>query len=159
VVDILVQVVPNLSKVIPVILNVEGMIGSVIATFVLIKFGRKVILQVGTAFALLTMIFIGVGYAIINSQKSASNGLIITGLIIYNLCYGISLGSVIWLYIPEIVSPEVIPFSTLLNWTAASIVVILFPIITKALGNSAGIFFFFVVWLAVSLVVNQFLLI
>jgi hypothetical protein len=44
--------------------------------------------------------------------------------------YGLSLGPVSWLYIADIVQPKMIPYSTAGNWIPASIIIILFPIIT-----------------------------
>ena len=49
--------------------------------------------------------------------------------------FGLSLGPVVWLYIPEIVQPRIVPFSTATNWIIASIVIILFPILTDNLPN------------------------
>jgi hypothetical protein len=66
-VDILVRVVPNLAKVIPVILNLEGVIAGLISTLVLVKFGRKTILQFGTVWSVITTILVGVGYVVMNS--------------------------------------------------------------------------------------------
>lgn len=64
-----------------------------------------------------------------------------------------------WLYIAETVEPEIIPFSTLANWAAASIVIIAFPILSHAFGTSVPLFLFFAVWSIVSLFVNKKLLI
>ena len=69
--------------------------------------------------------------------------------------FGVSLGPVVWLYIPEIVEPEIIPFSTLANWTAASVVVITFPILSKAFGTPVPLFIFFAVWSYTSVWVNR----
>jgi hypothetical protein len=44
--------------------------------------------------------------------------------------FGLSLGPVVWLYILEIVQPKIVPYSTAGDWISASIVIILFPIIT-----------------------------
>jgi hypothetical protein len=72
--------------------------------------------------------------------------------------FGFSLGPVVWLYIPEIVQPNIVPYSTASNWIFASIVIILFPIITDNVlgGNPAVLFAIFTVWMFVSLVFNHF---
>ena len=49
----------------------------------------------------------------------------------YVAIFGLSLGPIVWLYIPEIVQPKIVPFSTATNWICASFVVILFPILTE----------------------------
>ena len=49
--------------------------------------------------------------------------------------FGISLGPVVWLYIPEIVQANIIPFSTGVNWAAAACCMLLFPIIKDILPD------------------------
>ena len=46
-----------------------------------------------------------VGFFIKDSEdkEDAGNGLIISGLVIYMTSFGLSLGPIVWLYIPEIV--------------------------------------------------------
>ena len=44
------------------------------------------------------------------------------------------------------------------NWATASIVIITFPILSVAFGTPVPLFFFFAVWSAVSLFVNNRLL-
>lgn len=62
--------------------------------------------------------------------------------------FGLSLGPVVWLYIPEIVQPNIIPYSTAANWISASLVISLFPILSEKLlgGNPGFLFIFFTVW-------------
>ena len=57
-------------------------------------------------------------------------GLVVGGLFMFMFFFGMSLGPVVWLYIPEIVQSKIIPYSTASNWISASLVIILFPIIT-----------------------------
>lgn len=77
------------------------------------------------------------------------------GLVIFMANFGLSLGPIVWLYIPEIVEPEVVPFSTLSNWASAAIVMILFPIMIDKLGNSGPLFLFFALWSLASFCLNQ----
>ncbi len=66
------------------------------------------------------------------------------GLFFFMAVFGITLGAVLWLYVPEVVEPKVVPFATALNWIAASIVIILFPILTDhAFGGDPGYLFIF----------------
>ena len=55
--------------------------------------------------------------------------------------FGLSLGPVVWLYIPEIVQPKIVSYSTAANWITASLVIILFPVLP-----SGPLFIFFTVW-------------
>lgn len=158
-VQIVAQAIPSLGNVIPVVLNFESVLASFIASILLAKLGRKIILQAGTLMAAVTTSMVAIGFLVQSDNLSASNGLIISGLVIYMANFGLSLGPVVWLYIAEIVEPEIVPFSTLANWTAASVVIITFPILSKAFGTPVPLFFFFSVWSAVSLLANYKLLI
>ena len=98
-----------------------------------------------------------VGFFIKDSEdnEDVGNNLIISGLVIYMTAFGLSLGPVVWLYIPEIVEPAIVAFSTGSNWLSASIVIILFPILSNAIGSPASLFLFFAAWSLVSLFINQ----
>ena len=70
--------------------------------------------------------------------------------------FGLSLGPVVWLYIPEVVQPNIVPFSTGINWGGAALVMLLFPIIKKSLPNEnpSYLFFFFSIWCVLSFLIN-----
>ena len=59
--------------------------------------------------------------------------MILSGLVVFMANFGLTLGPVVWLYIPEIVQPNIVPFSTGMNWTGTSLVLLLFPIVKKGL--------------------------
>ena len=68
-------------------------------------------------------------------QKHTDSGdagqlFILLGLFLYMAVFGVSLGPVVWLYIPEIVQPKIVPFSTATNWISCSLIIILFPILS-----------------------------
>lgn len=53
-----------------------------------------------------------------------------------------TVGPIIWLYVPEFVEPHVLPWATLSNWVVGSILSTIFPIVVDALPNrNAGPFF------------------
>jgi SP family arabinose:H+ symporter-like MFS transporter len=98
----------------------------------LTKLGRKTILQFGTLVGIISLVMIGIGFIVQGSGANTNtfaSVLIISGLIIFMADFGLSLGPVVWLYIPEILEPNYIAFSTLANWTTASLITILFPIL------------------------------
>jgi hypothetical protein len=82
--------------------------------------------------------------------------MIIFGLFIFMAIFGMTLGPVVWLYIPEIVNPKVIPVSTMFNWIANLLIVLLFPIIRSSLPgqNPAMMFVFFGAWCMASFFFN-----
>lgn len=94
-----------MSKVIPVILNLEAVLASVVSSMLLAKLGRKIILQTGTLMSSISIAMVATGFLVKPLQNTAGNGLIIAGLIIFMANFGLSLGPVVWLYIAEIVEP------------------------------------------------------
>ena len=119
---------PKQKNLIPVILNFEQVIAAFVTSYLLSKLGRKTILQIGTIAAVFSLVLISVGFMVESLPESGQNALIIGGLVIFMANFGLSLGPIVWLYIPEIVEPEIVPFSTLSNWASAGLVMILFPI-------------------------------
>lgn len=158
-VEIVAKSMPSLSNIIPVVLNLEGVLASFVASLLLARLGRKIILQAGTLVAALSIMAVGIGFMVKSSNEPLSNALVIIGLVVFMANFGLSLGPVVWLYIAEIVEPEIIPYSTLVNWTATTIVIVTFPILSKVFGSPVPLFFFFAVWSSLSLVVNRKLLI
>ncbi len=96
---------PSLSNLIPVILNLEGVVASFIASLLLAKLGRRIILQAGTFVSALSILAVGIGFMIKSSNEPLSNAFVIIGLVIFMANFGLSLGPVVWLYIAEIVEP------------------------------------------------------
>ena len=87
--------------------------------------------------------------------------MIVGSLIVFMAIFGLTLGPVVWLYIPEFVTPGIIPFSTLLNWVGCTICLLGFPPIKSALPdkNPDYIFLFFLLFMFVSLPVNAWALV
>lgn len=87
--------------------------------------------------------------------------IIIISLLIYRAFFGLTLGPVVWMYIPEIVQPNIVPYSTMANYTSCTACMISFPIINKFLlgGNPAGLFLYFGLYTIMSYVVNKFCLV
>ena len=53
--------------------------------------------------AAITTSMVAIGFLVKTDNLSASNGLVIAGLVIYMANFGLTLGPVVWLYIAEIV--------------------------------------------------------
>jgi len=140
------------------LINFEQVLACFVTGIVLTKFGRKIILQIGSLSIGISCLFIMIGFFIQDSAPDASQGLILFGLFMFMGFFGFSLGPIVWLYIPEIVQPRIVPYSTASNWICAALVIILFPIITdNVLGGNPGVLFaIFTVWCFVSFVFNHF---
>lgn len=98
-VDIITQITPNLAKVIPVVLNFEGVLASLVSSIILAKLGRKIILQAGTLISTISLTMVAFGFMAKPEYDAAGNSLIIVGLIIFMANFNVSLGPVVWLYI------------------------------------------------------------
>lgn len=110
----------------PVLINVIVFM-FICFSFVLLKhFGRKTIIVVGFTICALSCISAGVGFHL--AGKDGSSVLVLTGLFVFMASYGASVGPIVWLYIPEVVSPALVSVITTFNWIANSTVAIAFPI-------------------------------
>ena len=78
--------------------------------------------------------------------------LIISGMFIFMAIFGLTLGPVVWLYIPEIVEPNIIPFSTMTNLIGATFCIMVFPFLNNI--NPAWVFLLFFGWCSVSFFIN-----
>jgi SP family xylose:H+ symportor-like MFS transporter len=154
--DIAGSAIPSLKSIFPMLINLEQVLTSLIVSYLLSRIGRKTILQIGTIFGAISTGIIGVGFFIHDSNTDVGNVFILLGLVIFMANFGLSLGPVVWLYIPEIVQPSIVPFSTGVNWAGAALVMLLFPIITEILPNKnpGYLFFFFSAWCVASFLIN-----
>ena len=133
-------------------------VGCLSSAYVLSLKGRKFLLQLGTIISLVVLVGLGIAYLpsfYVNGKLSNPQQIIIVvSLFLFMLSFGFTLGPVVWLYIPQIVQPNIVPFSTLANWSGASLTIILFPIIGDQIGNYY-LFFFLAVWCLLSILVNS----
>lgn len=144
-----------MARIIPVLLNGEQILATIVSSYLLSRKGRVIILNIGTLVAALSLTLISLGFIFKSGIPDLGTTFIMLGLFVYMLNFGVSLGPVVWLYIAEIVEPQIIPFSTLSNWAAASVVVILFPILEKAFGTPIPLFLFFAIWSFASVIFNK----
>lgn len=80
--------------------------------------------------------------------------IVVLGLFLFMAVFGLSLGPIVWLYIPEIVQPKIVPYSTAANWIGALIVIMFFPILSSSL-TTAPLFIFFTAWCFCSFIFNH----
>ena len=114
------------------------MIGSLTCSYLLSRFGRKQILQSGCVAGTVALLCISVGFFFKpkgDGSSTMSTVFILIGLALFMANFGLTLGPVIWLYIPEIVQPSLVGVATGVNWLGASITMILFPILQEAMPN------------------------
>jgi MFS family permease len=147
----------NFKSILPSIINFEQVVTTLISSFLLSKFGRKTILQYGTFGAGLTTFIIGIGFLIQYAYPNASVFLILNGLFLFMANFGLSIGPIVWIYIAEIVKPEILPYTTMMNWGSSAMILLLFPIIKKTLWNEnpSLLFLVFSIWCSLSYLINR----
>ena len=64
--------------------------------------------------------------AVIVAIGFLSNSLtwIIFGIVFFMACFGLTLGPVVWIYLPEVAQPKIIAFATASNWGTCSLVML-----------------------------------
>ena len=93
----------TLSDLIPSILNFEQVLGNIFAGLLLIKLGRKTILQFGLLSVTISNLLASIGFGLqymSEYNSTVSLVFILIGLIIFMMTFSLSLGPIIWLYIP-----------------------------------------------------------
>ena len=63
-------------------------------------------------------------------------------LILFMTIFGLTLGPIVWMYVPEIIPAKTVPMATMMNWMSSSTAIIMTPFITKANGNNPFPVFF-----------------
>ena len=56
------------------------------------------------------------------------------------MIFGLTIGPVVWLYVPEILPTKMVPLATALNWTGCSLCVVVPPIVIAKMGTPYLIF-------------------
>lgn len=85
----------------------------------------------GTFAVFLSLIGLTAGFYNYDSEL-ASVGLQVFNFIsfvVFICSFTMTVGPITWLYIPEIVQPPTIPYTTMTSWACAYLMVFLFPII------------------------------
>ena len=107
--------------------------------------------------SVVTNVFIALGFFMINTNGSVGTFFILFGLILYIFNFGMTLGPVVFVIIPEIVNSKFLPYAVMINWVGAALSLLLFPIILEYLPNKspAYLFIFFAGWSLFSYFINK----
>lgn len=119
-------VMPKLATLIPVIYLFLSLLCTMVVSFLLSRFGRKPLLQIGTLITIVSLSLITAGFFL---DSYTGNIIVIVGIFVWMIAVGLAMNPIIWLYIAEIVEPTFITFPTMVNWLFAVLVGILFPIL------------------------------
>jgi sugar porter (SP) family MFS transporter len=107
----------NNSQIAVVLIGVVNLAFGLVSTAIIGTVGRKSILSVGALACGVSLLLYGIldGTGIVVLQIGA--------VVLYIMCFAVSLGPVVWLYIPEIVPAVGVSLTTLMNWVFNFIVV------------------------------------
>ena len=95
---IVAKILPSLATDISLILNCVQLLGAILSVLVLSKVGRKPLTLFGNAGFLILDLVLGILFVF---HEWAPSGIIVFVLLtMYMFLYGISLGPVVWLYVP-----------------------------------------------------------
>ncbi len=128
----------------PLLANIIQFIATGFSILVLAHYGRRPIILLGNAGVAICSLFVG-GF-FLGVDVGGQQGLVFGALgfiFIFMIIYGLTIGPAVWLYIPEIIPPKIVPLATFMNWLGVSISVIVTPIIIKEVGSPYPLFFFF----------------
>lgn len=148
-------VMPQYATLIPVIYLALSLVCTMVVSFLLSRFGRKPLLQIGTLITIVSLALITAGFFL---DSDAGNIIVIVGIFVWMIATGLAMNPIIWLYIAEIIQPTFITFPTMTNWLFAVLIGILFPILEDAI-TAGPVFAFFVGYCVLSLILNQKLLV
>jgi hypothetical protein len=92
------KIIPSIANDVPLIINSVQVVATILTIFVLTKVGRRPLTLFGNLGLALTDIGIGVLFYFDSWGPSGMS--VFALLIVYMIIYGISLGPVVWLYVP-----------------------------------------------------------
>lgn len=125
------------------IANVVQFIATSFSTLLLASFGRRPIILVGNIIVGILTLIIGVVFLLLFQGWQPGFGLGMGLIMLFNVVYGLTLGPIVWLYVPEIASKKIAPIATATYWGGCSFSLIVAPIITSIMQSPYAVFFFF----------------
>ena len=84
---------------------------------------------VGSSVSFVANSIVGIGFYI-RDVTVAGKVLLYIGVFLFIINFGLTLGPVIFIYIPEVVDQHLISYAIAAMWIASSLAITLFPIIT-----------------------------
>lgn len=135
---------PILSLYTPLIANVCQLVATCCATCVLSRFGRRLPTIIGNASLSALNLIIAILF-LVNAVTQNVNVVYAAAafIILFMIGYALSIGPVVWPYVPELMPAKYVPFASSMNWIAAAICTIATPYVLDAVGSPYPVFFFF----------------
>lgn len=149
------------TKEVPLLINLVRIMFSFVGVGLIRKFGRKTLVQAGTFAIFISHLCISLGFFVNQSKDQADQGwedvIILLSFVCILLAFMTTLGPIMWMYIAEIVQPNVIAPINVSHWTASWLMIALFPVIREAYGEESYPYVFLgcAALMGIALVVNH----
>jgi MFS family permease len=141
----------------PLFINIVQLLATGSAFLLLLRWGRRPILVLGSFIAALCAFFIGLFFLLNFITGLSSYVFISLGFtVLLMIDYGSTIGPTVWLYVPEIVPVKVVPVATSMNWMGVAFSVMVTPYMIEAAGSPYPVFFMFAGVSLVFSIINYF---
>ena len=135
--DIIGQVAPAIFYYYGIIVNAFGLVCIFVGLYFIQNFGRLTLLHFGAGIIAACLFIAGLNFV---QPDNINPWMVAISVVIMRGTFSCTLGPIAWLYMAEIVTPNIIPYGTLINWTFATLVMFLFPILSSKFGGPGFIF-------------------
>lgn len=126
----------------PLVENVVQLAATGISVVLLAYFGRRSLMLTGNFLLGFFDVIVGVMFLILPHWHPAVYVALVF-IVLFMLVYGLTIGPVVWLYVPEIIPAKYVPLATFMNWFASCITIIAPPFVIEAVGSPYPVFFFY----------------
>ena len=123
--------------------NFIQFVATMCSAYVLAKVGRRLLILIGSSSIGVLDILTGVVFLMLDRHWAPGFPIAMAFIMLFNVFYGLSMGPVVWLYIPEIAKKKIVPLATATYWVGCSLAVIVAPIITNIMNSPYAVFVFF----------------
>lgn len=135
---------PQMAAYTPLIANIIQLIATLCSIPALTKVGRKPLILIGNLTLGIFDLVMGIMFLLnlLTSQK-AYVYVSLAFILLFMISYGVTIGPIVWLYVPEVIPAKYVPIATSMNWLGAAICIIASPFIINAVGSPYPVFFGF----------------
>jgi MFS family permease len=130
--------------------------GSFLSIPVLSCFGRRISIIGGNLLLSIVNLVTAVMFVInVTTQNEVVVNVAFALINVFMLVYAATIGSVIWVYVTEVMPSHLVPVASSMNWLSAAISVIVAPYVLDAVQSPYPVFFFFGGILLIFYFINQ----
>ena len=135
---------PSVAVYTPLIANIIQLIATLFSIPALTRVGRKPLILIGNLTLGLFDLVMGIMF-LLNFLTSQITYIYVSlaFILLFMISYGVTIGPIIWLYVPEVIPAKYVPVATSMNWLGCAICIIASPYIINAVGSPYPVFFGF----------------